>query len=487
MAVTAFFNPGAGTLSVLGDSLANSLALSRDAAGQLLVNSGAVAIKGGVATVANTFKIQAFGTAGDDFISFSEVNGALPAGNLFGGSGNDVMTAGSGNDSLFGQAGNDTLLGKGGFDFLFGGDGNDTLTGGDADDQVFGQGGDDRFIWNPGDDTDLFEGGAGTDTAEVNGGNGAEHFTVTANGTRVRFDRLDPAPFSIDLGTTEQIVLNMNGGDDFFSATGNLATLTKLTIDGGIGNDTILGGNGIDLLMGGDGNDIIDGNQGNDKAFWRRRRHLHLGSGRRQRPGRGSGRRGYARFQRQRRQRNLQPDGQWRARALHPRCRHHRHGPGRRREHPADSLGGTDTINVGDLTGTDVKTVTIDLGAPAGGGDGLADTVVLNATVGDDIIGVENVGGVLRVLGLSSVIEILDFDIGIDKLVINTLGGDDVVDASTLDASIVFQADGGEGDDVLLGGAGADTLLGGLGDDVLIGGLGVDNLNGGLGDNIIIA
>ena len=121
-----------------------------------------------------------------------------------------------------------------------------------------------------------------------------------------------------------------------------------------------------------------------------------------------------------------------------------------------DTLGGTDTINVGDLTGTDVKTVTIDLGAPAGGGDGVADTVVLNATAGDDVIGVEIIGGVLTVTGLSSVVEILDFDIGIDKLFINTLGGDDVVDASTLDASIVFQADGGDGNDVLLGGAGAE-------------------------------
>ena len=156
------------------------------------------------------------------------------------------MTGGSGGDLLFGQSGNDTLLGKGGIDFLFGGDGNDTLTGGDADDQMFGEGGDDRVIWNPGDDTDLFEGGAGIDTAEVNGGNGAEIFTVTANGTRVRFDRLDPAPFSIDLGTTENLVLNMNGGNDMFSATGNLAALIKLTIDGGIGDDTILGGNGID-------------------------------------------------------------------------------------------------------------------------------------------------------------------------------------------------------------------------------------------------
>ena len=62
------------------------------------------------------------------------------------------------------------------------------------------------MIWNPGDDTDLNEGGAGTDTVEVNGGNGAEQFTATANGTRVRFDRLNPAPFSIDIGTSEKLV-----------------------------------------------------------------------------------------------------------------------------------------------------------------------------------------------------------------------------------------------------------------------------------------
>ena len=97
---------------------------------------------------------------------------------------------------------------------LFGGDGNDMLTGGDGDDQMFGEAGNDRMIWNPGDDTDLIEGGDGTDTAEVNGGNGAENFTATANGTRVRFDRVDPAPFSLDIGTTENLVVNMNGGDD---------------------------------------------------------------------------------------------------------------------------------------------------------------------------------------------------------------------------------------------------------------------------------
>ena len=267
MAITATFNPTAQILTAFGDNLNNTMTFSRNAAGTILVNGGAVAVNGGTPTVANTAKIQAFGQGGDDVITLNESIGALPAANLFGGAGNDTITSGSGNDMLFGQSGNDTLIGKGGFDFLFGGEGNDTLTGGDGDDQMFGEAGDDRMIWNPGDDSDLMEGGSGNDTAEVNGGNGAEEFTATANGTRVRFDRVSPAPFFLDIGTTENLVLNMNGGDDKFSASGNLSALINLTIDGGAGNDTILGGNGNDRLIGGDGNDFIDGNQGNDTAF----------------------------------------------------------------------------------------------------------------------------------------------------------------------------------------------------------------------------
>src|SRR5215218_2491487 len=266
-AVTATFSAGSGTLTVFGDGLDNSIAISRDAAGKLLVNGGAVRVAGQTPTVANTALIQVFSQGGQDTVTISEANGALPAANLFGGAGNDTLTGGSGGDQLFGQSGNDTLLGKGGKDLLFGGADNDSLTGGDADDQVFGESGNDRMIWNPGDDTDLNEGGSDIDTVEVNGGNGAEQFTTTANGTRVRFDRLDPAPFSIDLGTSEKLVLNANGGDDHFSATGNLAALIAITVDGGAGADTILGSNGADNLFGGDGDDFIDGNQGNDTAF----------------------------------------------------------------------------------------------------------------------------------------------------------------------------------------------------------------------------
>ena len=146
-ATTATFS--SGVLTVSGDSLDNTIVVSRDAAGKILVNNGAVAVIGGTPTVANTASIRVFGLGGNDVITLNEANGALPAAILFGGAGNDTLSAGSGADQLFGQAGNDTLLGRGGNDLLFGVSDNDTLTGGDADDQVFGQGGNDRMVWNP--------------------------------------------------------------------------------------------------------------------------------------------------------------------------------------------------------------------------------------------------------------------------------------------------------------------------------------------------
>jgi Ca2+-binding RTX toxin-like protein len=73
-----------------------------------------------------------------------------------------------------------------------------------------------------------------------------------------------------------------------------------------------------------------------------------------------------------------------------------------------------------------------------------------------------------------------------DHLVINGLGGDDVINASGLEAGISITENGGDGADVLIGGAGNDTLNGNAGDDVLIGGPGQDVLDGGSGNNINI-
>ena len=94
MTVTANFS--SNILSITGDNLDNTILASRDAAGTILVNGGAVAIADGPSTVANTVLIQAVGQSGDDTITLDEANGALPSANLSGGDGNDTLTGGSG-------------------------------------------------------------------------------------------------------------------------------------------------------------------------------------------------------------------------------------------------------------------------------------------------------------------------------------------------------------------------------------------------------
>ena len=94
MAIKASFNPFAGVLTVFGDAAKNKVTVSRNAAGTLLVNGGAVAVDG-QPTVANAAQIQVFGQAGDDTITIDESNGAIPAALLFGGDGNDTLTGGS--------------------------------------------------------------------------------------------------------------------------------------------------------------------------------------------------------------------------------------------------------------------------------------------------------------------------------------------------------------------------------------------------------
>jgi Ca2+-binding RTX toxin-like protein len=240
MAIIASFAPGTGVLTETGDSLDNTIVTSRDAAGTILINGGAVPVQGGAATVANTTLIQAAGQSGNDTITLDESNGALPNASLSGGDGNDTLTGGSGADQLFGDAGNDTLLGKGGADQLFGGDGDDVLIGGTGNDQLFGGAGNDRIVWNPGDGSDLAEGGDGIDTLEVNGGNGSEAFTIAANGGRVRFDRVSPAPFTIDAGTIEDFVINANGGADNI-VIGDLSgtTASAVFVDLGAGDGQV--------------------------------------------------------------------------------------------------------------------------------------------------------------------------------------------------------------------------------------------------------
>jgi hypothetical protein len=91
------------------------------------------------------------------------------------------------------------------------------------------------------------------------------------------------------------------------------------------------------------------------------------------------------------------------------------------------TLGGSDNVTVGDLTGTDLKAANIDLGAFGGTGDGQADTVIANGTDGADHVNVSADAASVHVSGLTPGLSITGSEPSLDTLAINTLGGFDKV------------------------------------------------------------
>ena len=126
-----------------------------------------------------------------------------------------------------------------------------------------GGAGDDTLVWNNGDGTDVINGDDGRDDVEVNGAPAdGDAFTVQPNGARIKFDRTNLVPFSLDIGSSETMHANGQGGDDTI-AIGDVGSYA-VTASGGSGNDTLTGGPSADTLLGGSGNDTITGGGGLD-------------------------------------------------------------------------------------------------------------------------------------------------------------------------------------------------------------------------------
>src|SRR5262245_31775846 len=155
MAVSSKFDPATGLLTATGDNLANTITVSRDAAGAILINGGAVPIMGGTPSVPNPTQIQ-LSRRGGTAVNAASGNSTVPV----------TIDVGGGDA---------TMTGGGGADVLYGGAGNDIVTGGRGNDAAFLGAGNDRFIWNPGDGSDVVEGQSGFDTLEFNGSNVGEH------------------------------------------------------------------------------------------------------------------------------------------------------------------------------------------------------------------------------------------------------------------------------------------------------------------------
>jgi len=279
------------------------------------------------------------------------------------------------------------------------------------------------------------------------------HGLLTIDGTdgndaiTLRLNANDPQTVQVDFGgqnlfdfprhRVRRIALDAGGGDDFVKIDDTNGTFTDTiptTLDGGDGNDTLIGGAGAETLLGGNGNDSIDGGKGNDIA--------QLGAGDDTftwTPGEGSDsidgdagndtmlfvganvaeqvtlsrKAGRLIFFRDIANVTMDTAG---VEAV-----------------DFNALAGADTITVGDLTGTDVSEVNLDLGA----GDGAADNVFVEGTAGDDSVKVEGKNGSATVSGLAATVNINGAESANDTLEVDTLGGNDTIDASGLEPSAI--------------------------------------------------
>jgi hypothetical protein len=241
------------------------------------------------------------------------------------------------------------------------------------------------------------------------------------------------AEHSFDLATFAAIAVDAGSGDDVvrIDQTNGVFTTTKpTTIAGGNGDDTLLGGSGAETFDGGRGDDVADGNGGADTAF--------LGSGNDTfvwDPGDGSDR-----FEGGSGPDTLVFNGAagnevMAATADGGRVRFTRVQGSIVMDLDdvevidVNALAGTDAITVGDVGPTDLRRVDVDLATTLGGNasDGVADTVTVSGTPGIDTIRASTVGAAAEVTGLSAVVRVLHADRDLDTLVLETLGGADVV------------------------------------------------------------
>jgi Ca2+-binding RTX toxin-like protein len=415
---------------------------------------------------------------------------------IAGGKGNELLLGGDGTDSIDGNGGNDlALLGASDDTFVWDpGDGNDTIEGQNGVDRMLFNGANVpervalsanghrlNFLRDPGRvtmDTAGVErvdfnalGGAdvvsvddlsGTDVSDVNvdlaatiggatgdgqadsvtvdGTNGNDTINVSGDASGVAVSGLAARVAIQHQEPSDALAVNGLGGNDAISAAALAAQAITLTLDGGAGDDTIAGASGVETAFGGDGNDSIDGNGGDDAAF--------LGAGDDTfvwDPGDGSdtiegedgvdtmlfnGAAGSEQVE-------LSANGN-RLKFFRTQGNITMDTAGVERV-DFNALGGADLVTVNDLTGTDVRSLNIDLAGTLGGaaGDGQADRVVVNATDNDDAIKVSGDATEVTAKGLAPLVAIFHPEAANDRLEINTLAGSDTVDSAGLAAGAI--------------------------------------------------
>jgi len=254
-----------------------------------------------------------------------------------------------------------------------------------------------------------------------------------ADATHLAVDFHDgTTPQTFDISTFGLITVNLGGGNDVFleqPSGGVLATKPLVvfggdgndsiqggdandTLYGGNGDDVISGGDGVDLIFGGGGDDVVNGNHGNDTeilgegddtAVWNPGEGSDAvsgGTGTDKLVFNGSGTAddamslfadgGHAIFERD--------PGAVRMDLVHV------------ERVDAAALAGKDLIGIGDLTGTGLTQVDVDLSSQ-GVSDGQQDTVQVEGTNHADNIAVTTTSaGEVNVTGLHTAVRVIAAD-----------------------------------------------------------------------------
>ncbi|MEC7760731.1 MAG: Hint domain-containing protein [Pseudomonadota bacterium] len=440
---------------------------------------GYVITSGSSATATGTGSDTIYGGSGDDHIFVGDGNDTVYAGDgddriggwnantsgtntYFGGNGDDTIIGGSGSDTIYGEAGDDTLSGGAGTDTLYGGEGSDTF-----------------LITDDHDITDVVGGETGTDYDAIAFANfistspvvvtflgdesGSYLFSETgANGTFSEIEAIYGTGFGDQInasGSSVKQVIYGHGGDDYLQggSTGD-------ELYGGAGDDTLIGeafaATGPNLIVNGSFEDTT----GMTDVAW--------------------GMRGTGMIPGWTESNGYVVD-------LHDDSRH--------------GIVATDGSYWLDMEGDAGQNLRIGQDV-AGIVDGEAYIVhfdVADFANGDDLTAQDNQVEIIwngeviaRINPPDGSWETFEFVVvggsgdGSNRLEFLGTGRADQEGASFDNVQMHHATPSGDGDDLLVGGAGNDTIAGGTGDDHLIGNGGTNTLSGGDGDDtfeVIIA
>ncbi|HEX3975971.1 MAG TPA: calcium-binding protein [Solirubrobacteraceae bacterium] len=290
--------------------------------------------------------------------------------------------------------------------------------------------------------------------------------------------------FAFDRSTFTSINVQAGGGNDEVRIDDNFGSFANnpVTIDGGAGDDTLIGGDGDDTLIGGTGNDTITGGRGADTASMGGGADTFIWN-----PGDGSD--------------VVDGDGgtdtmlfngsnaaeKFDVSANGSRVRFFRDVAnitmdlGGIDNVALNTLGSADTTTINDLTGTDLKNVNLNLAANGGGGDGAADSVIVNGTDSADAVHVSSdAAGDAVVSGLAAQVQVAGAEspstgFAGDTVQVNTVGGNDTVTngvATTAPATIGIDGGGGS-DTVTYSGTPADDTIAVANDGTAVGTFGI--------------